>query len=1079
MSIDLASSSCSLRRKILTVSLLSALAAPAAWAGDVCQLAGKPDGGGATAVGDGSLACGEAARAAGAGAVAVGSWTDLNGNGVVDAGEVTLASAQGAVAIGPAAQALSLNSVAIGHRAIAVPSGAVAIGQSSAVTSMETVSTYTVVNEERSDETIISEGPASGNFEGGVAIGRNNRSNGSRNIVLGDGAIAEKVSNTATIDDSGAELVTTYRTTRGPQINSIAIGTNAIASGDDAIVIGTGAQAYHVVGEVMRGQKNNYAVYSVAPTVNSIVIGKEAVSRGSNNVVIGGGAQTTGDTILMLRDELGIPILDENGFEQFLPIARDENSTIIGVDSSAVQGWGSAFGHRASAYGRMSTALGVYSFAVGQGSTAVGGYLDWSASLGSPVGPNPGGGIYGRSIALGIGSQSFGSAAYTWGNYDTAVGPAAATGDRSFLTPEFIGNSVDEKVVNGSTAVGFRAQAEGRSSTAVGLRSFAALEYAVAVGADSAAGAYASAFGHNSEAVGLHSFAAGSSSLAAWHETIAIGYQSIAGVTEDDTSTRAIAIGASASAKGGNSSAIGALAQASSVSSVAVGSESQAVAGYATAVGSAARAEGEYGLALGANAFAIGNGSSALGHNAFSAGADSVAIGSYAIAEGSRSVTLGANANAVAENSVAIGASSHAHRANTVSIGAAGAERQLTNVAEGQQDTDAVNLAQLKRVSDGLSGVAARAVTYDSDDKSVLTLSGQGGTRIQNVSDGSVSAGSTDAVNGRQLFNASQGLANALGGGAAFNAQGVLMAPSYTVQGAQFSDVGSTIAALDVQIGQIRRRLSDGGGGDHRGIAIDGNGAANAAQGTKSVAIGDNASALAPSGVAIGAGSVAAAQGGVVIGTEAKATSQAPNATVIGEKASVSAANSTALGRGASASASNSVALGAGSVADRANTVSVGAAGAERQLTNVAAGTRDTDGANVAQLKAGISESKAYTNSTATQTLKSANSYTDATFKALNDRFSGAMKDVDDRFANVDKRIDRMAAMSGAYAGMAMNTAGLSGLNRIGVGVGGQGGEQALAVGYQRAIGSRASISFGGAISGDEKSLMGGAGFSW
>src|SRR3546814_11723347 len=69
--------------------------------------------------------------------------------------------------------------------------------------------------------------------------------------------------------------------------------------------------------------------------------------------------------------------------------------------------------------------------------------------------------------------------------------------------------------------------------------------------------------------------------------------------------------------------------------------------------------------------------------------------------------------------------------------------------------------------------------------------------------------------------------------------------------------------------------------------------------------------------------------------------------------------------------------------------------------------------------------------------------------------------------------------MSGAYAGMAMNTAGLAGANRIGVGVGGQNGESALAVGYQRAIGNRASISIGAAFGGGESSVLGGAGFSW
>ena len=63
-------------------------------------------------------------------------------------------------------------------------------------------------------------------------------------------------------------------------------------------------------------------------------------------------------------------------------------------------------------------------------------------------------------------------------------------------------------------------------------------------------------------------------------------------------------------------------------------------------------------------------------------------------------------------------------------------------------------------------------------------------------------------------------------------------------------------------------------------------------------------------------------------------------------------AESVAIGGNAQSLAANSVALGSNSVADRANTVSVGSAGNERQITNVAAGTADTDAVNVAQLKA-------------------------------------------------------------------------------------------------------------------------------
>ena len=160
--------------------------------------------------------------------------------------------------------------------------------------------------------------------------------------------------------------------------------------------------------------------------------------------------------------------------------------------------------------------------------------------------------------------------------------------------------------------------------------------------------------------------------------------------------------------------------------------------------------------------------------------------------------------------------------------------------------------------------------------------------------------------------------------------------------------------------------------------------------------------------------------------------------------------------------------MGAGAVADRANTVSVGSAGDERQVTNVAAGTANTDAANVAQVNAGD-----------TRTLSQARAYTDSQASALNDKFDQLRSGVNDRLHSMDERIDRMSAISGAYAGMAMNTAGLAGQNRVGVGIGAQGGQQALAIGYQRAIGTRASVSLGGAFSGNEKSVMAGAGLSW
>ena len=171
------------------------------------------------------------------------------------------------------------------------------------------------------------------------------------------------------------------------------------------------------------------------------------------------------------------------------------------------------------------------------------------------------------------------------------------------------------------------------------------------------------------------------------------------------------------------------------------------------------------------------------------------------------------------------------------------------------------------------------------------------------------------------------------------------------------------------------------------------------------------------------------------------------------------------------------------------------------RIANVADAVEATDAVNLGQVQAAgaetlasaqthanagdvatLSSANTYTDNTATETLTAANSYTDTRFaqlSGLSDSFETFRNETDRRFQQQDRRIDKLSAMSGAYAGMAMNTAGLAGRNRIGVGVGAQGGEQALAVGYQRVIGNRASVSIAGAFSGNETSVSAGAGFSW
>ncbi len=110
-------------------------------------------------------------------------------------------------------------------------------------------------------------------------------------------------------------------------------------------------------------------------------------------------------------------------------------------------------------------------------------------------------------------------------------------------------------------------------------------------------------------------------------------------------------------------------------------------------------------------------------------------------------------------------------------------------------------------------------------------------------------------------------------------------------------------------------------------------------------------------------------------------------------------------------------------------------------------------------------------------TLASAKSYTDQRFVAWNDTFSQYQQQVDRRFAQTDQRIDRVGAMSTAMTQMAVNAAmSNSPRGRIAIGVGAQGGQGAVSIGYGRRLGDRGSFSLGASFAHGESSVGGGFG---
>jgi autotransporter adhesin len=284
-----------------------------------------------------------------------------------------------------------------------------------------------------------------------------------------------------------------------------------------------------------------------------------------------------------------------------------------------------------------------------------------------------------------------------------------------------------------------------------------------------------------------------------------------------------------------------------------------------------------------------------------------------------------------------------------------GAAQRVTNVANGTKAGDAVNFGQLQEVA----STANNSLQYDGADKRVATMGGAastdggktGGTRLGNVAQGAVNDKSTDAVNGAQLAATNTAVSNALGGGANLN-EG--KAPSYTVQGNTYDNVGGALGSVNDNLSTVNSAINGGGIKYFR---------ANSAL-PDADASGTDAVAVGPQAVAGGASSVA-------VGSGAQATSA--SGTAIGFKAVVQQMGGVALGAGSVASTASGVAgyvpEGAGAqqaAAVRATTgtqgaVSVGDAGNGqfRQITGVAAGTADSDAANVAQLKASASAARA------------------------------------------------------------------------------------------------------------------------
>ncbi|WP_164913363.1 YadA-like family protein [Sphingomonas sp. UV9] len=701
------------------------------------------------------------------------------------------------------------------------------------------------------------------------------------------------------------------------------------------------------------------------------------------------------------------------------------------------------------------------------------------------------------------------------GTDSTAIGPnAIASADGSIAagrnTVASSAGSVaigdgSSTIAGRAVSIGFANIASGDGAVAIGDPNIATGDGAVALGRDNqATGIGAVALGDTNFATGNGSVSIGQTNQATGNGTIAIGTSNVI------NGLGAVAVGNRNQVNGDASLAFGSDVVTNGINTLVVGNASSATGDFAAAFGSNSVASGLNATALGTAASATADFTLAVGERAIASGFGSSALGTLSSATAFASTALGAGAIANLENSVALGSASSTLRGGVASytaFGVTGAQssigeiavartadyidpatglfaplgtRQITGVGAGSEDTDAVNVAQLRGVSntlgsafvtslgggaaynvttgaitgpsyvingttytnvgDALAGVggqigqvAANSVSYDNAAQTSVTLGGAGGTTITNVAAGAVNATSTDAVNGSQLnatnvqvannttaiTNLGNQVANGGTGPVQYSNPGSVTTPNGGIRTNDLTLVGAATGPVglhNVAGGSIAAGSTD---------AVNGGQVyALALTAVNAVSYDTDTTGARTNTVTLAGGNAAApvTLANVAAGMVAAGSTQAVNG---GQLNTTNQAVATAQG-----TADSALALGSNSVQygpSRTN-VTFNAGGQATVLSNVAAGVSTTDAVNVGQLNSGI-------NSAVTQ----ANSYTDGRIAAL-------------AFDIRSVRRDGYAGTSSALAAAGLPQAYEAGKGMVAIGGGTYAGQSAVAVGMSKAF---------------------------
>ena len=547
---------------------------------------------------------------------------------------------------------------------------------------------------------------------------------------------------------------------------------------------------------------------------------------------------------------------------------------------------------------------------------------------------------YYSGLAIGNYAQATGGISFALGHYAQALSPSAmalgtATKASGFNSLAMMRQSAAEGEF--SAALGTASWAKGNGSFAMGYSATAMAEQSIAIGAAETIkvagqqaypsaqynangntvteGARSLAFGTKARtAVGADdSMAFGSSSSTSGANAVAMGYSANAsaenafaiGNTAQSSAQNAVAMGKSANASGVSSFAMGSSSNAAGADAIAMGSSSQAKLSNSIALGGNAKSLGADALALGGAANASKDGAIAIGKEAKANNTNTTAIGLGATVTGSGSMAIGTNAVAESNNSLALGAGTEVRGAlvngysaftnqqnnnvanGVVAVGNVGSERRIINVAGGENDTDATNVKQLKFVNSNLAKSIA-GPTYT----------------------GYEANGST------------------------------YKAPDFNIKNSTYHTVKEAVEAAQTNFFSAK------------GTSADANYDNTGATGNNATAAGVRTSAAGNFATAVGADATAANANSTAIGYKAKSSVDDGVALGANSVASVASGKAGYNVKTADSRTNGYSGLTGAALTSTMGAVSVGDGGTKtRQITNVAAGTADTDAVNVAQLR--------------------------------------------------------------------------------------------------------------------------------